>query len=349
MNRRRLIAAASATAALALAGGGTWWYLRDEGDPQGASDQIDLLAGVYSGLPYQNEPEYFAMLSLTGGMPARTTLELRLFTLSAEPIDTSTELSATVANLVTGERSDQVEIISNSDGSWQLHQSAVESDGWWQVNVAIGESTASWTFLMPDPNLTGFETPPTIESDPNASAMLAASINVLSNRTSLRWWEWLSGGNGAIILARFSVTTAESNEQPASFESDSLLAGRIPLDGSEPSFRAENPRTISTADGALRAVNGGTPEAANVIQYLPIDQYHTTYADFQGAHFGITADIEGRTCQLIAFFLPGAIDAWFAFWIDIETTFVRELFMLSVNHYMHWVYYDIDQPFELGF
>lgn len=349
MNRRRIIAATAATAGIALAGGGTWWYLREDEDPKGSSDRIDLLAGMYSGLPYKSDPELFAILSLTGGMPARTVLELRLFELDTTPLHVAPELTATIQNLVTGELADTVDIVPNDDGSWLLQQTEVQADGWWQVVAKVGELTASWTFLMPDPNLTGFETPPNIDADPNATAMLAASINALSNRTSLRWWEWLSGGNGAIILARFSVTTPESNELPASFESHSLMAGRIPLDGTEPSFREENMRTISTADGAFRSVNGGTPEPANVIQYLPIDQYHTTYANYEGAHFGTTAEIEGRTCQLIAFFLPGTIDAWFAFWIDIETTFVRELFMLSVNHYMHWVYYDIDEPFELTF
>lgn len=349
MNRRRFIAAASATGAIAVAAGGSLWYLRDGGDPQGASDRVDLLAGAYAGLPYRNEPELFAMLSLTGGMPARTAMELRLFTLDAEPISDAPGLSASVVNLITGDRSDHVEITSQADGSWHLQQTDVQSEGWWQVTVAVEELTASWTFLMPDPNLTGFETPPAIDADPDASAMLAASLNALSNRSSLRWWEWLSGGNASIILVRFSVTTPESNDLPASFESDSMLAGRIPLDDSEVAFRADNPRTVSTTDGALRSINGGTPEATSVIQYLPIDEYYTTYEGFEGAHFGITAEIEGRHCQLVAFFLPGAIEAWFAFWIDMETTFVRELFMLSVNHYMHWVYYDLDEPFELGF
>lgn len=349
MNRRQIITATAATTTLAVAGGATWWYLRGDDDPKGSSDRIDLLAGVYNGLPYQTDPELFAMLSLSGGMPARTTLELRLYDHDAGQIEDPLELTASVQNLITGEEADEVEIVPQDDGSWLLQQTAVQSDGWWQVMVKVGELAASWTFLMPDPNLTGFETPPTIDPDPDATAMLAAAINTLSNRISLRWWEWLSGGNGSIILAQFSVTTPQSNELPDTFESNSMLAGRIPLDGTEPSFREENTRTISTADGALRSINGGTPEPANVIQNLPIDQYHTTYEAYEGAHFGITAEIEGRDCQLVAFFLPGTIDAWFAFWIDLETTFIREIFMLSVNHYMHWIYFDIDEPFELTF
>lgn len=347
MNRRELIIAASAVGAVALAGGGAWWMLREDSDPKGASDRIDLLAGAYSGQPYLNDPEFFAILSISGGMPARTSFELRLYELDAEPILGATDISATIANIVTGEFSDQVDVVAKEDGSWELSQKAIESDGWWQLVVNVGEQTASWTFLMPDPNLTGFETPPTVEPDPDATALLQSSLDALSSRVSLRWWEWLSGGNGAIILAQFSVTTPESNGLPAAFESDSRLAGLIPVDGAAASFRTENPRTVSSEDEGMRSINGGTPEAANPIRYLPIDQYHTTYTGFEGAHFGSTAEIEGRDCQLIAFYLPGAVPAWFAFWIDIETSFIRELFMLSVNHYMHWVYFDIDDPFVL--
>lgn len=349
MNRRKFITTASAAGSVALAGGGAWWYLREDDAPQGASDRIDLLAGAYAGLAYQNDPEFFAMLSLQGGMSANTSMELRLFNLDGLPLADSPEISATLANLVTGESTDQVEATRSDGGFWELQQSAIQSDGWWQLVVSLGELTANWTFLMPDPNLTGFEIPPTIPAEPNASATLAAAINALSNHRSLRWWQWLSGGNGAIILSNFSVTTPESNELAAAFESDSVLAGQIPLDGTEPRFRSENSITISSENGALRSINGGTPEAANRIQYLPIDEYHTTYDGHEGAHFGTTAYIEGRRCQLVAFYLPGLQDSWFAFWIDIETTFVRELFMVSVNHYMHWVYYDIDKPFELGF
>ena len=70
---------------------------------------------------------------------------------------------------------------------------------------------------------------------------------------------------------------------------------------------------------------------------------------YEQVQFGMSADIDGRACQLVAFHLPGTIPAWFAFWIEVETASLRELFMLTVNHYMHWVYYDIDEPFELSF
>lgn len=348
MNRRQLGIAATA-GALALGGSGAWWLLRDDGDPKGASDRIDLLAGAYAGLPYQSDPELFVMLSLTGGMPKNTTMELRVFGLDATPVSDPEPITATLQNLVTGEVASDLQIVAQDNGSWRVQQTLVQSHGWWQLAATVGNLAASWTFLVPDPNLAGLETPPRIDSSPDASAMLAAALDTLSNRTSLRWWEWLSGGNGAIILARFGVTTEASNGLPNAFESNAILAGRIPLDGTDPSFRAENSRRITSGQQGLDSINGGTPVASNPIQYLPISEYHTTYTSYEDVQLGITAEIEGRSCQLLWFYLPGAVDAWFAFWIDIETLFLRELYMISVNHYMHWVYYDIDEPFILEF
>ncbi len=346
-NRRTFIAT-GAIAAAAIAAGGTWWALREDVDPTGASSRIDLLAGLYAGPPHETVPEQFALLTLTGGMPANTTMHLRFYDLEAAPMPVPEGISVTLANLITGEETGDIAVSSDGEVA-TLSQDTIRSDGWWQLRVRAGDLVASWTFLMPDPNLTGLETPQGPETNQDAQVLLAVTLDNLTQRTSMRWWEWLSGGNGAIILARFSITTPASNGQPPSFESDSLMAGRIPQDGAVASFRDDNPRSVTIGDEALRYTGTATPETIAPVQYLPIDRYDTTYAGYEQVQFGMTADIDGRACQLVAFYLPGSIPAWFAFWIEIESASLRELFMISVNHYMHWVYYDIDEPFELTF
>ncbi len=347
INRRTLITSGGA-AVTVMAAGGTWWALNRETTPKGASSRIDLLAGAYAGAEHETDPQQFVMLSLVGGMPNNTSMDVRVFDLEGASLPAPASVAATLTNLITGESTDQVSVtITNT--ALHLEQDAIQSNGWWQLRVDMDDLTASWTFLMPDPNLTGFETPPAVETDPDAEAMLSAALNVLVNHTSMRWWQWLSGGNGAIILSRFSITTPASNGMPPSFESDSILAGRIPLDGSAPRFQVDNPRSVTVGDEAMRYGTGSTPEAINPVQYLPLEQYDTTYDGHDGVHFGMTAEIDGRTCQLVTFHLPQGVEAWLAFWIDIDTLILRELFMVSVNHYMHWVYYDIDEPFELAF
>lgn len=348
INRRQAIASGTA-AALVVGGGGTWWYLRQNEDPKGASDRIDLLTGAWSGPSHLSDPESYAMLTITGGMPKNTVLEVRFFDLEGNATPPPDDVKASLTNLVTAEVASEIELTGIEQYAFRLDQDAIESEGWWQVQMTFADLTASWTFMLPDPNLTGLDTPPVVESEPEATALLTNALAVLRSRNSLRFWEWLSGGNGSIILALFSVTTPESNGLPPSFESNSMLAGRIPMDGMAPSFRTDNPRTVTVGDEGRRFLATATPEAVSPTQYLPIDEYDTTYADFDGAHFGITAEIDGVECQLVAFHLPSSVEAWFAFWIEIETATIRQLFMHSVYHYMHWVYYDIDEPFELSF
>lgn len=348
VNRRQLIQTGAATgAAIALAGGGAWYLLRDD-EPKGTTDRIDLLTGVIRVVPPYTPADFerYAMLTLTGGMPKNMGMAIRFFDLQGEAESVSAPPSATLRNLVSGEFTEDVAFTATDDG-WELTQEAIRSEGWWQLMVSLGDAHAMYTFLVPDPNLTGFGTPPVIDADPEAKAMLAASLNHLTNRESLRWWEWLSGGNGAIILASFSITTMEHDGLEPGFENNSMLAGRIPPDGGPATFRMENPRTVTVGERAFRRVDGGSPEAVNVARYLPISSYDTTYAGHDGERFGIEAEIGGRQCQLVSFHLPGFSEAWFAFWIDKETLQLRELFMLSVNHYMHWVYYDVDEPFQL--
>ncbi len=347
LNRRTVIATGAA-AATAIAAGGAWWLLQDDEAPRGASSRIDLPAGAYDAPEHLSDPRQFVILSLSGGMRSNTSMALRFFDLEGTQLTPPASISLSLANLITGETTDQITITADAQ-ALILEQSAIQSNGWWQLRAEMDDLSASWTFMLPDPNLTGFGTPPVVDTQPDAQAMLSAALNVLVNRTSLRWWQWLSGGNAAIILTRFSITTPEANGLPPSFESDSLMAGRIPLDGTAPSFQANNTRSVTIGDEAMRYLDGATPEVMNPVQYLPLAEYDTTYDGHDGVHLGIVSEIDGRTCQLVTFHLPLGTEAWLAFWIDVETLTLRELFMISVNHYMHWVYYDIDEPFELTF
>ena len=347
-SRRQAIATGTAAAAIAV-GGGTWWYLQDEDAPKGASERIDLVAGAYAGPEHESDPELYAMLTLRGGMPKNTTMEVRFFDLEGNSILPPQGIEATLTNLIAGESTDQVTQTAIGQYAVELAQTAIQSAGWWQLALSMDGLAVSWTVMLPDPNLTGFDTPDIGEEDPEATALVTNALALLKSRKSLRWWQWLSGGNGSIILSIFSVTTPESNGQPNSFESDSTLAGQVSLDGSAPSFRTDNPRTVTIGDEGRRYLPDASPEAVNPTQYLPIEEYDTTYTGFEGAHFGITAEIDGVECQLVAFHLPSAVEAWFAFWIETETATLRQLFMHSVNHYMHWIYFDIDEPFELTF
>src|SRR5699024_1618146 len=115
--------------------------------------------------------------------------------------------------------------------TWTAAKPGVDTEGWWRVQVAIeppqGDPLhAEFVFLVDDPNMRGFTSPPAPESDPEAEAMLDTAITRLSEWNSLRWWEWLSAGDGSMITVEFSVTTPESNGQPPGFQNRSTFAGK---------------------------------------------------------------------------------------------------------------------------
>ena len=345
LSRRQLIAAGCVAAA---SGGSGAVLLSDEHNHEshGARDRIDLPAVAAAGAPHNHDAEELAILSVTGGLPDTTQLWLRIAVLDGQTHLPADDTAINITNLTTG---DSVANISHTvDGErWRLDSLPMRTDGWWQVHASWGDLTASWTLLLPDLNLTGFDTPPLPETDPDAEAMLRDALAVLTGRASLRWWEWLSGGDGSIILARFGVSTPASNGLPPSFENVSLLAGRIPMDGAEAEFRDTRQRMVTVGEQGRRIVGTATAEAISPVSYLPIGSYDTTYADCEGVAFGTTAAIEGIDCQLITFHLPGTTEAWFASWIEQESLTLREVLMISANHYMRNVYFDIDEPFEI--
>lgn len=350
LSRRQLIGSSvAAGATLGLAGGAAWYFTRDT-DPKGASDRMDLLTWASDTPPpvFPEDLTYLVLVTITGGMPKNTRMEMRWFAPDGKPVVLDETPTATLTNLVTGEETPYTVTLMD-DGGYRLDQDTIRSNGWWQVVTKVGQTLATWTLIVPDPNLTGFSTPPKIDTDPQASAMLAACLNKLSTSVSLRFWEWLSGGNGSIILANFSVTTPESNGLEPSFENQSLMAGRVPPDGGNATFRAENSRTVTIGSEGARSVNDGPSGPFSATNYLPISEYATSYDGRDGIHFGMQREVNGRDSQLIAFHLPGYQEAWFAFWVDMRTIEVHELFMISTYHYMHWIYYDVNEPFEIAF
>lgn len=344
---------------------GLWYFFLREEAPKGHTDRVDLTAGAYSGDMLEQDPELFVLLSVTNGMPDSIAFDLRLLNLEGSdlPLDAGYEASVEIVNLNDGSRDDAVALQSVPDATtpaWRIANSAVDTEGWWRLTATIqrpeGEPLVSeFTLLVPDPNLTGFDTPPTLETDPEAASMLNTAITNMSQWDSLRWWEWLSGGNGSIILAEFSVTTPDSNGQPDSFSNQLLLSAVVlPLREGEapPAPRWHHNLSVTIGDDAMRVRDGGTPEATSATRYLPIQQYPETYAGATDVRFGITEQVNGREAQIVTFHVPSITtqsEAYYAFWIDVETGELLQLSMLANNHYMMWVYTDVNEPFVIEF
>jgi hypothetical protein len=339
-----------------------FFLLRDEGAVADA-DSITLAMPATDGPPDTTEGDLISHLTVTGGAPDEVELGLYLTDVSGRALMPDAAYAATVeltdlnsGAVVDGQRMNP--IAEASTPTFTLDEPGMDSEGWWRVRTTTERPqgnplTSDFHILLPDPNIRGFDAPPEPETDPAAAEMLTKAIDQISEWDSLRWWEWLSGGNDSLIIAEFAVTTTEANGQPNAFRNDMIFAGGFErrMDGGPPPQPARNHYTAVTIgeQGWTRNEEGEVTERPPS-NYLPIDRYPETYQGADQIRFGIEEEIGGRTAQIITFRVPGGSpqsQAWFAFWIDTETADVLRNAMVADSHYMLWIYSDINEPFVI--
>jgi hypothetical protein len=339
-----------------------FFLLRDEGTVAGP-DGITLAMPATDGPPDTTQGELISHLTISGGAPDDIELGLYLTDMSGRTLVPDPAYAATVnlTNLKSGEVVDELSMNPTAEAdtpTFTLDEPGMDSEGWWRVHTTIerpdgGPLTSDIYILLPDPNIRGFDAPPAPETDPAAAEMLANAIGQMSEWVSLRWWEWLSGGNDSLIMAEFAVTTTEANGQPNAFRNNMIYAGGFErrTDGAPPAQPARNHYTAVTIgeQGWTRNEEGEVTERPPS-NYLPIDRYPETYQGADQIRFGIEEEIGGRTAQIVTFRVPGnspQAQAWFAFWIDTETADVLRNAMVADSHYMLWIYSDINEPFAI--
>jgi hypothetical protein len=363
--KRTWMIAAIAVVILALAGGSLWYAFLREEQPQGHTDQVTLVAPAVDGPLHATDPVLLTSLVMTGGEPDNAAFEISLMAPDGAflPMDGAYALTAEITNLNDGAHVDAMpleEVAGSSTPTWRVDDPGIDTEGWWRIRTTTERPdgdpvTAEFHLLMPDPNMTGFTSPPAPDSDPEAEATLGTALTQMSEWDSLRWWEWLSAGDGSIILVEFSVTTPDANGQPDGFRNRSIYAGRmVPGENGEPPSppRMDWYTSVTIGDDAWAVREDGTPEPASATRYLPIQHYPETYEGATSVTYGITEEVFGREAQVVTFHvptLPTQSEAWYAFWIDIETGEVLQLSMLAMNHYMVWEYFDVNEPFVLEF
>lgn len=356
---------ASAVIILVLGVAALWYLVLREEEPQGHTDKVTLVVPAVSGRLHASAPALLVSLEMTGGTPGSTAFTLGLMMPDGAylPDDGSHQVTAELTNLDDGTHVDALDLEPVADAptaTWSVEDPGIDSEGWWRVRMAIerpeGEALrAEFFLLIDDPNMRGFDAPPAPDSDPDAEAMLQTALTQMSEWDSLRWWEWLSGGDGSIITVEFSVTTPDSNGQPPSFQNRSTFAGKmVPGENGEPPGppRVDHSTSVTIGDEAWQVGPDGTPESRPATRYLPIQQYPETYEGATSVHRGITEEVDGRMAQVVTFHvpaLPTQSEAWYAFWIDVETGELLQLSMVAMNHYMVWEYFDVNKPYVLEF
>jgi hypothetical protein len=210
-------------------------------------------------------------------------------------------------------------------------------NGWWRADVlvrrlGVEDEKASFFFMLPDPNVNGFDAPKTPGSSDEAQALYERALGTITSLHSIAFAQRLSGGTGTVSESLNLVKDDEGGREPASeFTSSGVSAITI-----------GDTQWIKSGDEDWQV------RAAGPI--FPPSQWGETYKGATGFQLGITEEIDGQQAQVVTFFLPpqgNTVAAWFAWWVGVESGHVLQETMISTSHYMVWDYSRFDEDFDI--
>jgi hypothetical protein len=261
----------------------------------------------------------------------------------------SAPVSARATSLADGSTIERISLDPGEDG----HTGTVDlaPEGWWQVDVTVeretGPTTASFHVLLPDPNIHGSDAVPTPDESADARAIYDRAIATMASAPHLRWSESINTGADTMVAIDF-IQIAATTTSPQAVEQYMRYSGTFAEreDGNPlPPPKLDSFHTITIGDEGWVLTTDGTAATAPPTTFAPIAEWGAIYAAAKHIALGPTADIDGETTQVISFYSPeynGQSQAWFAWWVGIETGRVHRIAMLARAHYMIWSYSDFD-------
>ncbi|MBA2754363.1 MAG: hypothetical protein H0U40_07870, partial [Chloroflexia bacterium] len=230
----------------------------------------------------------------------------------------------------------RVEAIPAGGASFAIETDALTVDGWWRAEALVrqrglADTTASFVFLLPDPNLHGTGAVDVPGDDPEAVALFGRATAFLGDTQRLRYRQVIGGGDGSAVVSRYA-----------------LVAG---VDGAPAAMRIDGASTSVVKIGEEEWLRtGGTPWLARrgTAAIAPAGML----ADYEGATgFGLgrVETVAGREARVITFAVDQEryLPAWYAWWVDAATGEPLREAMVSRNHYMVNTFLDYDAAFTI--
>jgi hypothetical protein len=337
-NRSRLAVAVVAVVVVVLAAGG-WWYLNGR---QTIPDwerlaTLDLVAPA--GDAFAADTPWvrlqLAADDTAGAIPFRVSID----TARGAPVPAPRIVGISSEHLGSGEAIPVSLPASPSAGDQTLLLRSNEAGWWrWSVEVAGAAEPATFTLLVPDPNLNGPNAIPTTSSSPEAEAVYRRGLAAMTALRSVRFTQWIADGKGNTGVAEHTVTAGDGDSPPAfSFRA---------LDGLEAIVIGET-RWIKRPG----APDWQRQEGAQVV--LPAE-WGEEYSGATGFTLLGEETIAGERCQLVAFTAPELTEprrrtvAWYLWWVGAESGQVRRETMVSRVHYMRNDFTDFDAPIVIA-
>jgi len=210
-------------------------------------------------------------------------------------------------------------------------------NGWWEVDVMVRragmeDAVVPFFFLIPDPNINGFNAPRIDGSDEQAEALYKKALQIEMALTSVHYTERLASGLGGVAVSERVLSTG--------------------ADGSPPSFlqRTSSIEIMTIGDTTWQRTPGDDWIERTYLPVFPPSEWGASYDGATEFHWGRRVLVNDRPAQVVTFFVPASssqIAAWYAWWIDEETGHLVNEVMISRLHYMRWRFFDFDQPVHL--
>lgn len=210
-------------------------------------------------------------------------------------------------------------------------------NGWWEVDVLVRragmeDEVIPFFFLIPDPNINGFDAPSVDSSNAEAQALFEQALQIEMGLTSLRYTERLASGLGGVAVSERTFSTGADGSPPVSLQTTSSI------------------EILTVGDQTWQRTPGDEWIERTYLSIYPPSEWGASYDGATDFQMGRRVLVDGKPARVVTFFVPASdtqIAAWYAWWIDEETGHLVNEVMISRLHYMRWRFFDFDQPVHI--
>ena len=323
-----------------------------------ALDTVILTAPTYTA---DDSLTHLMHLTIDPARPGDNEFSLRLTTPMGEPLSTEPEIRIALEfrsldhDTVTYDQ--ELELIDAATTTYATTGLKLSLDGWWQITATIrrqgfADTTATSFLLLPDPNTQGFDAPPAPETAPEAQAVFDRGLATMTSWTSVRLRERIVTGSDALVISERAITSG-ANGQPPAQEVIGLFAGGFGLrsDGEFPPAPQQNfIHSVTIGDRGWQVQEDGAWLETPVSRAEPPAEWGDMYAGAKHIRLGATDEINGEEVQIISFHTPDQptqSEAWFTWWVGVDSGNVYRVTMVANRHYMITDYTAINDPFVI--
>lgn len=210
-------------------------------------------------------------------------------------------------------------------------------NGWWEIDVLVRragleDAVVPFFFLIPDPNINGFDAPQFDSSSDEAEALFESALAMEMDLTSVHYTERLASGLGGVAVSERTVSTGADGGEPTSLQVTSSI------------------ELLTIGDTSWQRTPGSDWIERTYIPIFPPSEWGATYDGARDFQLGRRVMVGDSVARVITFYVPESetqIAAWYAWWIDEETGHLVNETMVSRLHYMRWRFFDFNKPVDI--